>query len=266
MYKCKFCGKVFEKQQGWCSHECKCKENPDRDKAMQHLAYARSCIKYKRVKDTIEYVCQYCGKKCIGKNSLVQHEIRCKKNPNRIKIRHVSNFIKYNEDCRKGIRHHPSKGKTKETYEPIRKAQETKKKLFENGELHGSFYKHHHSESSKEKMRNAAFDYLQEMKGIKCPRYNIKSIEYIDFINEEKGWHLQHALNGGEIKKCGFFLDGYDENLNIVFEYDEPRHYKDVEKNILNEKDIERQNYLISQLNCEFWRYNEKMDLLYKVN
>ena len=41
------------------------------------------------------HVCRYCGKECINRNSLAQHEIRCKCNPNRIKI--TSNFIKYNE-------------------------------------------------------------------------------------------------------------------------------------------------------------------------
>lgn len=30
--------------------------------------------------------CQFCGKLCKNRNSLVQHEIRCKKNPNRIKL------------------------------------------------------------------------------------------------------------------------------------------------------------------------------------
>ena len=30
------------------------------------------------------YTCKYCGKICKNKNSLAQHEIRCKENPNRI--------------------------------------------------------------------------------------------------------------------------------------------------------------------------------------
>lgn len=30
--------------------------------------------------------CQFCNKTCTSKNSLVQHEIRCQKNPNRIKV------------------------------------------------------------------------------------------------------------------------------------------------------------------------------------
>ena len=29
-------------------------------------------------------ICKYCGKECKNKNSLIQHEIRCKENPERI--------------------------------------------------------------------------------------------------------------------------------------------------------------------------------------
>ena len=63
-----------------------------------------------------------------------------------------------------------------------------------------------------------------------------------------------------------YHLDGYDKKLNIAFEYDEKGHYADVNNNILKERDIERQKYIIKKLNCEFWRYNEKKKLLYKVN
>lgn len=53
-------------------------------------------------------------------------------------------------------------------------------------------------------------------------------------------WNLRHAENGGEIIKFGYFLDAYDEEKNIVVEYDEPRHYIDVENNILKSEDIKR--------------------------
>ena len=264
MYKCKFCGREFEKQQGWASHVCKCKLNPDRDIAMKHLAYARSCRKFEKQKDTTEYNCQYCGKVCIGKNSLVNHERLCKNNPNRQIIK--SNFIKYNEDCRNGITHHPHKGQTKETCDSLKKMSETKRQKFESGEINGSFLNHHHSNESKEKMRKSAFEYLKTMKDIKCPRYNVKSIEYINLINDKYGWNLQHAENGGEIEICGFYVDGYDKDLNIVSEYDEPNHYKDVKNSILKNKDIERQNIIIEKTGCTFYRYNEYIDLLYVVS
>ena len=76
---------------------------------------------------------------------------------------------------------------------------------------------------------------------------------------------MQHAENGGEHKVCGYFVDGYDKELNIVFEYDESRHYKDKINNILNDRDIQRQQNIINELHCEFWRYNEYLDLLYKI-
>lgn len=40
--------------------------------------------------------CQYCHKECKNKNSLVQHEIRCKKNPNKLNLNYLegNNFTK----------------------------------------------------------------------------------------------------------------------------------------------------------------------------
>ena len=49
------------------------------------------------------FICKYCGKECKNKNSLVQHEIRCKENPNKIQLPE-SNFIKYNKDIKSGKR------------------------------------------------------------------------------------------------------------------------------------------------------------------
>lgn len=59
-------------------------------------------------------------------------------------------------------------------------------------------------------------------------------------MNKDKNWNLQYYANGGECKIYGYFVDGYDKDLNIVFEYDEARHYKDVYNNVLIDKDIER--------------------------
>lgn len=50
------------------------------------------------------YICKHCGKICKNYNSLVQHEIRCKENPNRIKFI-TTNFEKYNKLIKAGERH-----------------------------------------------------------------------------------------------------------------------------------------------------------------
>ena len=39
----------------------------------------------------------------------------------------------------------------------------------------------------------------------------------------------------------------------------------DNQKSILNEKDVERQNFIIEALQCDFYRYNEYKKQLYKI-
>ena len=36
-----------------------------------------------------EYICQYCGRQCKNLNSLRQHEIRCKLNPDKIDMSYI---------------------------------------------------------------------------------------------------------------------------------------------------------------------------------
>lgn len=88
--------------------------------------------------------------------------------------------------------------------------------------------------------------------------YNPTSCQFLSKLNEENNWKLQHAENGGEIEICGFLLDGYDKERNIVVEYDEPLHDKPYRK----KKDIERMNIIINELKCQFYRFNEKTKTL----
>jgi len=78
--------------------------------------------------------CQYCGKLCKSKNSLAQHEIRCKQNPQRKCFNNLSN---------EGW----SKGLTKETDERILRC------VIANKGKHKSFLGKHHTEETKEKIR-----------------------------------------------------------------------------------------------------------------
>lgn len=124
------------------------------------------------------------------------------------------------------------------------------------------------SAKTKVKLRKAALRTLERIKPGTRPNYNTRSIAYLDQLSFERGWHLQHAENGGEYNTgIGYFIDAYDKDLNIVVEYDEPAHYiGDITTNTLRPKDIERQNNIIDLLHCTFYRYNEATGILWCVN
>lgn len=72
------------------------------------------------------FICKYCGKQCKNKNSLAQHEIRCKENPNRIRCQNNLNSlgkIPWN------------KGLTKETDERIKNQAEKFKQNYKDGKF-----------------------------------------------------------------------------------------------------------------------------------
>ena len=155
-----------------------------------------------------------------------------------------------------------SKNELKEIHD---KATKTYKNKLNNGEITPSFKNRKHLDETKEKIRQSTIKNLELLIPGFRARYNKDACKYIDLLNIKNNWNLIHAENGGEKFICGYFVDGYDEEKNIVFEYDESRHYIDPYNNILKQKDIDRQNYIISNTGCEFYRYNEKIDLLYKI-
>lgn len=77
--------------------------------------------------------CQYCNKLCKNKNSLAQHEIRCKRNPNKLEVN--SNFKKYNDQVKNGEiikenTNHYTKAKNLGLPKP-KISEETRKKISE---------------------------------------------------------------------------------------------------------------------------------------
>lgn len=140
------------------------------------------------------------------------------------------------------------------------KIQDNREKIKKLWNDKGSVY---YSENFRKKLRVARINQIQSL-GVVNSNYNPDACKYFDKLNKERGWNLQHALNGGEIRAAGYFLDAYDKNRNIVIEYDEPHHYK--YGNILRQKDIIRQQRLITCLNPNnFLRYNTKNNTLYSV-
>ena len=120
------------------------------------------------------------------------------------------------------------------------------------------------SDQYKEKCRNAAIKRMlkQRLDGnLNLRSYNPKACKYFDALNQQNGWSIQHAKNGGEYNICGYFVDGYDKDKNLVVEYDENYHY--VLKNghwVLRDKDIKRMNTIKTRFGCDFYRYNEVLN------
>jgi len=86
------------------------------------------------------------------------------------------------------------------------------------------------------------------------PNYNPTGCKLIDEYGKQHGYNFKHAENGGEffIEYLAYWVDGYDEQKNIVIEIDEPHHF-DSDGN-LSEKDIIRQREITERLGCEFLR------------
>jgi len=123
----------------------------------------------------------------------------------------------------------------------------------ENNPFHGKT----HTEEHKLKCRERAI-FQMEVSG---PAYNKQACKYFDKLNLEMGWSGQHAENGGEIIIEGYFVDFYDAERNIVVEYDEPHH----EKPSVKKKDRQKERIILKSIGCEFYRFSEKYNKLYKV-
>jgi hypothetical protein len=136
-------------------------------------------------------------------------------------------------------------------------SEETKKKLAiaMKGSKNPFFGKTHTNEIKlllSEQSRMRMLERVKKYGG--RPSFNPIACKFIDKLNEQNGWQLQHALNGGEVNVIGFSLDGYDKERNIIFEYDEQKHHQTWYK----KKDLVRQEKLISKLNpSKFIRYDE---------
>jgi hypothetical protein len=138
----------------------------------------------------------------------------------------------------------------------------------------------HHSEETKEKLREIAHNISEETRyKMRCaanknlqkrskfgerviPSFNFKACEFFDKLSLETETHIQHAMNGGEFKIREFFVDGYDEINNIVYEYDELQHFN-IDGTLKN-KDIQRQREIEKYLQCKFIRINEKNEIYYE--
>ena len=113
------------------------------------------------------------------------------------------------------------------------------------------FFNKTHTNEAKNKMRISTVERIRINKSENhqvVPFYNKKGCKYFNKLMRINNCFIQHAENGGEfyIKKLGYFVDGYDEKNNTIYEWDEKRHFRN---NNLCEKDIVRENEIINLLN-----------------
>ena len=248
-YVCE-CGKHYEKKRSLTVHARFCSQ------------YVKETKRSKYWRDNLQdYLCE-CGYTTTNYQSLNGHFSYCDVHHQALYNEPLVHRNRTPKGCMQGW----DKKSSDEIVQFHKKAGKTLRNRIYSGELIPSFSGKTHSEETKQKIRETTISNIQKLHGKCRANYSEVACKYIDKLNADKGWNLVHALNGGEKFIAGYFLDGYDAKLNIAFEYDEPKHYQDIEKNILKYKDIVRQENIINTLHCEFWRYNESLKYLYKVN
>lgn len=267
IFKCK-CGKEFKSLNSLRNHGRFCdkyekfaldKENNkiyyESDSEYNQFCSSKYKISKYKVNDNL-YKCE-CGKEFSNYQSLNGHFSYCQIHRNGKTPKHLV-FTKDNPGW--GW----NKGYTKYTHLSVAKQGLSLSNNIKSGKIKVPWTGKKHTEETKQKLRESFLKYLKKFKNFNGPRYNPIGCQFIDEINLLMNWNLKHAMNGGEKKILRYYVDGYDEELNIVFEYDEPRHYN--KDNILKEKDLIRQNNIIKELNCDFYRYNEQLKYFYKIN
>lgn len=181
-----------------------------------------------------KFICKYCGKECKNKNSLAQHEIRCKENPNRIK----SGFELYNESVHVVW----NKGLSKNIDNRILQQSNTLKQSFELNKINAIWKGKHLSKEHREKISKSQSQYyLEHPDKIPYKLWHSSEISYpekyfIEVFNNENidvKYHLQVGL---------YELDFYNENKKKYIEIDGGTHYKKKVQEIDKRKD----NYLNS--------------------
>jgi hypothetical protein len=91
------------------------------------------------------------------------------------------------------------------------------------------------------------------------PNYNKTACEYFDWLNKFMGWNGQYATSGGEKNILIYFVDYYEPSLNIVIEWDEPHHKKQIIEDNIRKDEIKK------CMGCKFFRYESLTNTIIEV-
>lgn len=182
----------------------------------------------------MEYICKYCGKVCKNENSLKQHEVRCKENPNRISLSPI---------CSKG--NNPwNKGLTKETDERVLQRANAVKEAYLSGKIQKEGKPH--TEETKKKISES-----MKLAHAEGRAHNIGESRWNNEPSYPEKWFMEVIKNELENKDYirefpfhKYSLDFAWPQLKICIEIDGDQHYRfeeykkrDREKDFLLEKE-----------------------------
>lgn len=186
-------------------------------------------------------ICPHCNKDNIDSKEIANHARWCHKNPKRNEY----NMTLIN--TRAAI-----------TPESIKRRNEGLKKAhargcYDNVKYGTSFLGKKHTNKTKLVLREKRLNHIEQCFGRVTPAYNPKSLSIIEEYGKKHGYNFRHAENHpkGEyrVPTLNYFLDGYDEQKNVVCEFYEHRHTAN-QKTI--DRDKNRENQIIKYLNCKF--------------
>ena len=173
------------------------------------------------------FICKYCGKECKNKNSLSQHEIRCKENPNKIPC----SFDKINLLRKQGIisgENQYTKAKRLGLEKPIM-SEVTRKSI-------GNIWKGKHlPEEMKNKISKSCSKFYEEHPD-KCSWVLSHSSkisypeQYFKDLFEKEQINLKYHKQIGKYQ-----LDFFNDEYKICVEIDGEQHYNS-EKSIKRDK------------------------------
>lgn len=149
------------------------------------------------------FKCKYCGKECKNKNSLAQHEIRCKNNSNRIDIsKSINNFANYNKmikECKIIKTYTNQFTKAKELGLPIPSvSEETRQKISESSkkQVWDDERRKRHSTYMLNAVKKNPLSYSCEFVNGRAPRINYNGI----ILNGKWEQYVAEYLDSKHIK------------------------------------------------------------------
>jgi len=169
--------------------------------------------------------CKFCKKKCLNNNSLVQHQIRCNRNPDKIRTKHSEETKKKLSKVMKEVNTNSQRVWKTESIEKLRQSSKSFNKGYwteENRKKHSDLMKKVVKQNPESYSTNnvSGRAKIYEYNGVKLKgtwevriatlldKYNIKwtnDIKPIPYFWEEK-WHLYFP---------DFYLIEYDKYIEV---------------------------------------------------